>query len=736
MIPIIGYANKLSARPGDTLNFKISSTSKKPFEASLVRIRCSDANPNGPGVREKKIEASFSGQYKSRFQDIQIGSYGLVQLGQKLNNYKTFSISTNIWPTTPIYKRQAIISWGNSKKKHGILGINSSGKLFGEFGDTKIIHETALAIRTWYTIWISYNSETKLLSCGFAPIERNRLNTKVSILSVFCATPPNGLTGALCFGAEYGDPVFSHYNGKIENPKIHSEEINETNFESKNIKKYIANWDFSKNIPTTTLLDIGPNRLNGKLFNLPARAMTGSNWTGEEMNWNHKKSHYGAIHFHDDDIHDCGWETDFSFSIPKNLSSGIYAVKLNCDGAEDSIPFIICPPKGKKTADLCLIIPTFTYIVYANHARPNFSEAWQQRANEWNAYPHNPSNHKEYGLSTYNFHNDGSGICHSSALRPILTMRPGYFHFVDQRGSGLRHFQADTHIIDWLEEKEITYDLISDHEIHEEGITLLEPYNVILTSTHPEYHTRNTLDAIEKYQEQGGRFIYLGGNGFYWKVAMHVEETGVIEIRRGEGGIRAWAAEPGEYYNAFDGEYGGLWRRNGRPPQKIAGVGFSAQGTFIGSYYRRLPISLETRFNWVFDGIEDILIGDFGLSGGGAAGFELDRADFRLGTPNNAVILASSEGHNRDYTGNAEDFFVLVPEEQLTHLVTWPGEKIENLIRADIIFYQTSNGGAVFSVGSITFCGSLPNNNYKNNISKLLSNVIERFLEPNADFSE
>ena len=62
-------------------------------------------------------------------------------------------------------------------------------------------------------------------------------------------------------------------------------------------------------------------------------------------------------------------------------------------------------------------------------------------------------------------------------------------------------------------------------------------------------------------------------------------------MRSGEGGIRAWAAETGEYYSAFDGSYGGLWRRNGRPPQQIAGIGFSAQGTFSGSYYRRTPAS-------------------------------------------------------------------------------------------------------------------------------------------------
>ena len=72
--------------------------------------------------------------------------------------------------------------------------------------------------------------------------------------------------------------------------------------------------------------------------------------------------------------------------------------------------------------------------------------------------------------------------------------------------------------------------------------------------------------------------MYLGANGWYWRIAYHETLPGVIEVRRAEDGIRAWAAEPGEYYHSFTGEYGGLWRRNGRPPNVVAGIGFSAQG--------------------------------------------------------------------------------------------------------------------------------------------------------------
>jgi len=74
--------------------------------------------------------------------------------------------------------------------------------------------------------------------------------------------------------------------------------------------------------------------------------------------------------------------------------------------------------------------------------------------------------------------------------------------------------------------------------------------------------------------------------------------------------------------------------------------------------------------------------------------------------------------------------FMLVPEEQLTHLTNLSGGPEDQAKRADMIYLTTEGGGQVFAVGSITFCGSLPWNNYDNNISRLLSNVLTRFIGP------
>src|SRR5437773_6955721 len=88
----------------------------------------------------------------------------------------------------------------------------------------------------------------------------------------------------------------------------------------------------------------------------------------------------------------------------------------------------------------------------------------------------------------------------------------------------------------------------------------------------------------------------------------------MIEMRRAEDGTRAWVESVGEYYHGSTGEYGGLWRRQGRAPNTLVGVGFVAQGFDRSSYYRRTAASRDPRARFIFDGVQDEVLGDFGRS--------------------------------------------------------------------------------------------------------------------------
>jgi N,N-dimethylformamidase len=191
----------------------------------------------------------------------------------------------------------------------------------------------------------------------------------------------------------------------------------------------------------------------------------------------------------------------------------------------------------------------------------------------------------------------------------------------------------------------------------------------------------------------------------------------VIEVRRGHTGSEPWEPQPGQLHHSTTGERGGLWRYRGALPNRIFGVAFSAQGADGNSVgYRRTSGGAQSA-EWVFEGVGEDPIGHYGLVMGGAVGDEVDRADQHLGTPAEAIILASSEPLGKYYAVTDED------------RVTWRSPRPFGQARSDIVLLESPSGGAVFSVGSISWSGSLSHNDYENGISRITENVLRRFAE-------
>ena len=78
MVPLIGYVDRFSARPGERIAIKVSSQLDQPYQADLIRIIHADPNPAGPGIKLEQIVADFAGTYVSRFQPVHRGSCGVV----------------------------------------------------------------------------------------------------------------------------------------------------------------------------------------------------------------------------------------------------------------------------------------------------------------------------------------------------------------------------------------------------------------------------------------------------------------------------------------------------------------------------------------------------------------------------------------------------------------------------------------------------------------------------------
>jgi N,N-dimethylformamidase len=722
MLPITGYVERWSTRPGETLSFMISVQQGGPYRARMARVICGDPNPGGPGYREVPVPWALEGAHEGRQQDIHLGSWAEVPLVVLPTG--GFTILATVWPTRLAAGDQAVLSWSGAAGSLTLgLGLEGAWCQVSTPAGTRLLRsEVRLTERAWHDLTCRVGADGTL-ELAQRPHKARLDRVEVAEVSAPGVDALSG-AGAVAIAARcVGGAVSMHFNGKIERPRI-------LVGAPATADGVIADWDLSRAMGTDQIEDTGPAAAHGVLHNLPTRAMTGSNWRGDVHRWTEDPSQYGAIHFHNDDIGDAGWEPSLSFTVPEEWKSGVYALHLEMerDGQlhRDNIVFHLRAKVPGSQAKVAFLAPTFSYTVYGQFQKAGRQALITPRSLEWGALPQAPDGHPEYGVSPYNFHSDGSGVVMSTLRRPLIDKRVNQIHLLDpsEGGSGLYWIAADSYIIDLLTRNDIDFEVITDHDVHAEGVALLASYHVVLTGQHPEYHTVETLDALAAYLDSGGRFMYLGGNGFYWKVVPHGTGPWSFELRRAEGGIRLWETLPGESYHAHDGSYGGLWRRLGRAPQQLVGVGFSTQGEYAGYPYTFLDGILDPRTAFMREGLEglvapDLKLGESGLMGGGAAGHELDRADEGLGTPHHAIIIARAVLTDPTYQP--------VNEERRDH--TWPAQR-EDIIRSDLTFFETPNGGAVFSVGSMNFIGSLPVNGYANVAAKLIVNIVQRFADP------
>jgi N,N-dimethylformamidase len=740
MQTLTGYSDRISARPGETVSFFVSSENESAYAARLVRLIHGDENPDGPGYSDEVIPAGFDGIYPGICQKIKTGSFGLVDQPEPLSALASFTVTAIIWPTMAGRGEQVVMAHWDGSRGFQLL-IDAGGCAAVTLGDgsetVRLATGAPLVSANWYLIVAAYDGVTGAIDIRHSALHPRSLATARHTARAYGAARfVPARDAALTFAARlvastsgqqpHGE---QHYNGKLEAPRIFDRVLDDAELVEAATAEgghahpaLVAGWDFSVAIDTMELRERSRNRLNGRTINLPTRAMTGHVWTGEEMNWTHRPEHYGAIHFHDDDLCDAGWQPSFVWQVPEGLSSGLYSAHLVNDDGEEFIPVVVRPPLGKPAARLALLLPTASYLAYGNErcgtdakGRPLFESV------KLKAHDHFLNAHPEYGLSLYDRHNDGSGVAYASRLRPLVNMRPKVRSWLGGKGSAVWQFNADTHITHFLESAGIDFDILTDEDLDCEGVAAIADYACVLTGTHPEYWSTRMLSAIEEFKDQGGRLVYMGGNGFYWRVAYHPELAGVMEVRRAEGGIRSWAAIPGEYYHSFTGELGGLWQRVGRSPQTVVGVGMTSQGFDRSTYFRRTAESHDPRVAFAFDGVDEAVIGDFGLIGGGAAGSEIDRADFAWGTPGHALVVARSENHSDAYLVAMEDMYE--PSRDI-------GGAGHPLIHADMTFFETPAGGAVFAMSSIAWAGSLSHEGFDNNVARISANVLRRFIDP------
>jgi N,N-dimethylformamidase len=700
-LPVTGYADRWSVKPGETIAFHIATDIARTYRARVARVFCGDPNPAGPGYREMAVASALDGTHAGEPRPVARGNQ--MEVPKLFIPAVGFELQVTVMPTLPGQDATLVAIEGATPLRL----VLEAGIVVVLSGTTRLTCRVPITPWRWHDIRVSVDAEHQVVLHQAPQSPRPDLAEAGGDSAEHIAWSGGGvrLTAAEGFSGRFGMMRL------VQGPG--------------NQQQVIADWDFAQGIRVDQAWDTGPQSAKAELHNIPVRAIRGSDWNGSVHDWRQDPSHYRAIQFHPDAVGDCAWPVTHRLTVPDDWESGLYVLHLETeDGAHrDNIPFAVRAREPGTRARVAVLLPTFTYQVYSNFRRDDRAAKITDAAPAWNALPQTPTQHPEYGFSTYDWHPDGSGISLASMRRPMIDKRVNQVQMAGDAAheSGVYWLTADSYLLDFLDRAGIPADVITDHDIHAEGAEALSKYACVLTGQHPEYHSDQTWDAIKGFIDGGGRFMYMGGNGFYWKVAVHPDGPWALEVRRAEAGIRVWASEPGEYHHQFDGTLGGLWRRIGRPPQSLVGVGFSTQGHYGGYPYTWLPGILDPRVAFMREGLAAVpgeKFGERGFMGGGAAGHELDRIDHRLGTPLHAVVVAHAVVHDAGYQP--------VNEERLGHL--WPGT-VEELIRSDITFFEAPNGGAVFSVGSMNFIGALPVDGYANPCAKLIENVVRRFAD-------
>ena len=278
----------------------------------------------------------------------------------------------------------------------------------------------------------------------------------------------------------------------------------------------------------------------------------------------------------------------------------------------------------------------------------------------------------------------------SETYAPLSFDRPEPINHIDPRenvtdpieGRSACHVApVEWRLLGWLEREGFAYDLYAETQLHH-GLLDLRRYRVLILSAHPEYWTRRMYDQVKAWVfANGGRLMYLGGNGLNCEVELREDDTMVCH---NTAITSLWPAGMGGAESRFARRY--------ESEANLLGVVFNPAGIMTAAPYRVVDGD-----HWAFAGT-GLRTGDvFGRQSlhrrcpGGASGHETDKIS--RCSPANVRLLA--KGLNPDNGG------------------------------AEMVCFETPTGGAVFSAGSICYPSSLL---VDEGVSRVTANVLRRLL--------
>jgi N,N-dimethylformamidase len=727
---IIGYTTPLIVEPGAVVELR-ATTRAASYVGSVVRI--AGASPDGALALQRTPGFPDEQMLPGRVQPLRAGSAVAIGPSPVFAGLESFTVCCWVLQTLATAEPQALVGTLDETVSAGFRVVADERRGVGlqlalrDGGVADVFVESPVPLECWTFVAASFDgrggratisatsSTGETASAASDGLPRHRPND----LLVVGAPPGRGREvaphGNGCFNGKLSRPlVLSGVASADDLVALRAGEPPPSSLEAACI------LDFADAIGAQAFTDRSGHRHPVTVLNLPTSGVTGPRWGARTSSFLQAPSEYDAIHFHDDDLEDADWDVDLAVGIPPQTPSGVFALRIETDDCVDLVPFFVTAAGSPARADVAVLLPTLTYLAYANEheilSNPQSYVDFTGRDPREARFGWRDRYAIDHGLlSLYDVHRDGSTVAYASTLRPLVNVRPDYsWPLID----GPHGLSLDVRLLGWLGRAGFDVDVLTDHDLHDRGVAALSAYRVIVTGGHPEYWTGDMLDGVTAFLGDGGRLMYLGGNGFYWVTGIDCERRHVIEVRRGHANSRPSSSPPGEAWLTTTREEGGIWRHRGRSPNRFLGVGFAAMGGGPGRPYRRRPDGYRAELAFAFEGVEADEIGATGSILGGAAAYEFDRTDSGHGTPADAYVIATASGFQSLYFPTIEDFMASRPE------MADPGSE---RVRADAVLLRCPNGGAVFSAGSAAWCGSLEDPAGATDVGKVTANVLRRF---------
>src|SRR5262249_29774434 len=253
---VVGYADRLSAQPGDTIAFMVSSAAPR-YRADIVRIIHGDINPKGPGMKETVVDTPVNREYAGARQGLPLGSHISVADNAALRLAGSMTLTAWIASTrhdpmapggrAPDGDQGIVAKWSSDGTGYGLV-VENDGTLALWLGASegrteKIRAQTPLrgwvpsipgaanaprpqhvTTTAWYFVAAAFDAATGRVTLTQEPLTdftfdptRATLEQPTRIKAVATNTAPL-LIAAL--GAN-GSTIAGHFNGKIESPRVY-----------------------------------------------------------------------------------------------------------------------------------------------------------------------------------------------------------------------------------------------------------------------------------------------------------------------------------------------------------------------------------------------------------------------------------------------------------------------------------------------------------------------------------